>query len=274
MTGKIMRYDDLKAAEKEGWNCRAGLYDDYTGQITMRAAPTLLAMAETAPGARLLDLGCGTGRVAGAAVALAAEAAGVDIAPAMIETARAAFPTVEFAVGDAEAIPHADDSFDAVIWSFGAMHAGSPETVLAEIARVLKPGGRVALSHWVGPPASPLFKVVFGTMQRLADMSVVPPSPPPFALSSEAAMTEALAAEGFGAVSCAELPLMFRCPADAFADHFRNFAARAAVILDRQDEAVLAEIYNAWESALEDFVMNGELQVPMPALAVSAVRSG
>ena len=130
----------------------------------------------------------------------------------------------------------------------------------------------MALSHWIGPPESPFFRIVFGTMQRLADMSVVPPSPPPFALSSEEAMREALERAGFEEVSVLRLPLVFRSPAGEFAEHFRNFAARAAVILDQQTDVVLEEIHSSWDAQLDKFLVEGEFQVPMPALAVSAVR--
>ena len=269
-----MAYDAFKSAERQGWDARAGVYDDFTGQVTTRAIPTLLAMAETAPGKRILDLCCGTGRAAGAAAALGAIAEGIDVSAAMVDVARDAFPQVTFEVGDAEAIPREDSTYDAVIWSFGLMHVGSPESVFGEMARVLKAGGRVALSHWIGPPDSHLFRIVFGTMQRLADMSVVPPSPPPFALSPEDAMRAALLQSGFDEVSFLRLPLVFRCPAGAFAEHFRNFAARAAVILDRQDNAVLKEIYSSWDTQLDAFIVERELQVPMPAIAVSAVRKG
>ncbi len=170
-------------------------------------------------------------------------------------------------------IPRAHSRYDAVICSFGLMHVASSETLFHEIARVLKPEGRLALSHWMGPPESPLFRIVFGTMQKLADMSAVPPSPPPFALSSENAMRKALEQAGFEEISVLKLPLVFRAPTGQFTEHFRNFAARAAVILDKQTEAVLQDIYSSWESHLEEFLVNGDYQVPMPALAVSAVRS-
>ncbi len=267
-----MTYEAFKFAEKEGWDARAAAYDDFTGRVTTGAIPTLLAMAETTPGKRVLDLCCGTGRAAGAASALGAAAEGVDVSTAMVKTAQRAFPTASFATGDAEAIPKDDAVFDAVICSFGIMHAGNPGTMLNEIARVLKPGGRVALSHWVGPPESPLFRIVFGTMQRLADMSVVPPSPPPFALSSEDAMREALEAAGFAEISSARLPLVFKAPKGQFSEYFRKFAVRAAVILDEQTDDTLKEIYTTWETQLEDFLDGGEYRVPMPAITVAAVR--
>lgn len=267
-----MTYEAFKFAEKEGWGTRAPNYNEFTGRVTTSAIPALLAMAETAPDKRILDLCCGTGRAAGAAHALGAVTEGIDVAPEMIDAAKDAFPAVRFDVGDAEAIPKEDANYDAVICSFGLMHVGSPEAMLKEIARVLKPCGRVALSHWVGPPASPLFRIVFGTMQRLADMTVVPPSPPPFALSSEDAIREVLEDAGFGEVTCAQLPLEFTAPAGKFAEHFRNFAARAAVILDQQADTVLADIYKTWDAQLQEYLFEDGYRIPMPALAVSAIR--
>ena len=268
-----MTYEAFKFAEKEGWDARAAAYDEFTGRVTTGAIPTLLAMAQLAPGKRILDLCCGTGRAAGAASALGADAEGIDVSEEMVKAAKTAFPSASFAAGDAEAIPKNDAVFDAVICSFGVMHVGRPEIMFKEIARVLKPGGRVALSHWIGPPESPLFRIVFGTMQRLADMSVVPPSPPPFALSSDDTMREALAAAGFEDFSSARVPLVFKAPKGKFAKHFRHFAARAAVILDKQNEEVLRKIYTTWETQLEEFLEGDEYHVPMPAITATAVRS-
>lgn len=267
-----MMYDAFKASEKEGWDERAAAYDNFTGQVTTHAIPALLTMAETAPGKRMLDLCCGTGRAAGAASALGARVDGIDVSTAMVNAARTAFPMTSFDTGDAEAIPRDAGIYDAVICAFGVMHVGSPDAMFNEIARVLKPGGRVALSHWVGPPQSALFKIVFGTMQRFADMSVVPPSPPPFALSSAEAISEALEQAGFTDVSVQQLPLVFKAPAGQFAEHFKTFAARAAIILNKQSDSVVNDIYSAWDTQLNEFLKDGLYQVPMPALAVSAER--
>lgn len=267
-----MSFEGFKKSEIEGWNARASAYNDYTGQVTSRAIPALLDMAEIAPGNRVLDLCCGTGRAAGAAGALGAQAEGIDVSPAMVDAAQEAFSNQIFEVGDAEAIPRQDETFDAVICSFGLMHVASPEVMLSEIARVLKPGGRLALSHWIGPPESPLFRVVFGTIMKLADMSVVPPSPPPFDLSKEDTMQTALQKAGFRGIAMRQLPLVFTAPAGQFTEQFRQFAARAAVILDKQEDAVLKEIFSSWDEQLNEFLEDGVYRVPMPALAVSAVR--
>lgn len=264
-----MNYDEFKKAEVEGWHSRAENYDDVTGLITTQAIPLLLHLVQTAPRRRVLDVCCGTGRAVGAAIALGAQAEGVDAAPGMIAVARARLPGAVFEIGDAEAIPRESGAYDGVVCSFGLMHVGSPDALLGEIARVLKPGGRAALSHWVGPPASALFRIVFGAMQRHADLSAAPPAPPPFALSSEQTLRAALEAKGFEDIAVHPLPLVFTCPAGRFVQHFRAFAARASVILDAQTEPVLQRIYADWESQLEAFVVDGDHRIPMPALAVS-----
>lgn len=268
-----MTYEAFKTAEMQGWDARAQHYDDITGQTTTRAIPTLLAMAETAPRTRLLDLCCGTGKAAGAAAALGAEAEGIDVSPRMVDVARRRFPGSAFDVGDAEAIPREPDQYDAVICSFGLMHVGDTDALFNEMARVLKPGGRAALSHWVGPPESPFFRIVFGAIQRFADMGAVPPAPSPFALSSETALRDALQRAGFTDISVVWLPLVFTAPEGRFADHFRAFAARAAVILDQQTDAVLDQLHATWDDQLEEFIEQGEYRIPMPALAVSGMRA-
>jgi SAM-dependent methyltransferase len=267
-----MGFEEFSLAEKQGWNERATIYDDVTGQVTTQAIPALLALAGVAPGKRVLDLCCGTGRAAGAAAALGAHAEGIDFAPAMVERARKAFPALKFDVGDAEAIPLEDSTFDAVVCSFGLFHLADAGKALKEIARVLRPGGRAALSHWVGPPTSDFFRAVFGVITRHADMSVAPPAPPPFALSSEEAMKSAMADAGFSDVQLGTSPVVFSCPAGRFAETFRAFAGRTTMVLDRQSPEVREAIVSAWDKELEPYIDGETLRVPMPAMTVSGVR--
>ena len=103
-------------------------------------------------GARLLDVATGTGNLALPAARAGAIVTGVDIAPNLLvqarERAAAEGLTIQFDEGDAEALPYPDASFDIVVSMFGAMFAPRPELVAAELARVLKPGGRLAMANW------------------------------------------------------------------------------------------------------------------------------
>lgn len=104
------------------------------------------------PGMKVLDVACGTGNLALPAAKAGALVTGVDIAPNLVEqareNARRASVNVQFDEGDAEALPYDDASFDAVITMFGAMFAPRPELVAAELKRVCRPGGLIAMANW------------------------------------------------------------------------------------------------------------------------------
>src|ERR1044072_4151231 len=104
------------------------------------------------PGMKVLDVACGTGNLANPAARTGADVTGVDIAPNLIEQARENAKTegwnAQFAEGDAEALPYADGTFDVVMTMFGAMFAPRPELVVAELKRVCRPGGLIAMANW------------------------------------------------------------------------------------------------------------------------------
>jgi SAM-dependent methyltransferase len=140
-------YDALVATALEGFYARVA------GEV-----------AVAHPGGKLLEVGSGPGRLA---VRLAQEASsvtltGVDISGAMVERAarRAAgadlSERVRFEVGDVAALPHSDEEFDAVVSTLSLHHWSDPASGLAEIHRVLKPGGEARiydLAHWLWLPA-------------------------------------------------------------------------------------------------------------------------
>jgi SAM-dependent methyltransferase len=122
--------------------------------ITGTAAPRLVRFAGVSPGAQVLDVACGTGVVALTAARAGAKVTGVDLTPELVERARenAGLMGVEaeFMQGDAEALPLPDARFDVVVSQFGHMFAPRPEVAIAEMLRVLKPGGTLAFATW--PP--------------------------------------------------------------------------------------------------------------------------
>ncbi|HWI74233.1 MAG TPA: class I SAM-dependent methyltransferase [Baekduia sp.] len=116
------------------------------------AAARVVEAADVASGDAVLDVACGTGNAALAAAARGAgPVVGVDLEPALLEQARAAAPDVpvDWRVGDATALPVDDGAFDVVVSAFGVMYAADQPAAAKELARVLRPGGRVALANWV-----------------------------------------------------------------------------------------------------------------------------
>jgi SAM-dependent methyltransferase len=140
--------DAFNAFEAAGWETHAAGYEEFFGPITTRLVEPLLDAAGVRPGARVLDVASGPGYVAARAAERGASVVGVDIAEAMISLARRLHPQLEFRHGSAEALPLRDESFDAALGNFVVLHLGRPEQAAAELARVLVPGGRVALTVW------------------------------------------------------------------------------------------------------------------------------
>ncbi|HEY2805747.1 MAG TPA: class I SAM-dependent methyltransferase [Gemmatimonadales bacterium] len=104
------------------------------------------------PGESVLDVACGTGNLAIPAAKAGAKIVGSDIAPNLIAQARReardAGVNVTFEVGDAESLPYASGRFDTTMTMFGAMFAYRPERAAAELLRVTRPGGRIAMANW------------------------------------------------------------------------------------------------------------------------------
>jgi SAM-dependent methyltransferase len=134
----------------------------------------LVKHANVRAGQDVLDVGCGTGVVAVTAARIGARVRGLDLTPELLErareNARIASVEIEFREGDVEALPFEDAAFDVVLSQFGHMFAPRPEIALAEMLRVLKPGGTIAFATW--PP-----ELLIGGSFRLVS-SYMPPPPP------------------------------------------------------------------------------------------------
>ncbi|WP_188193868.1 class I SAM-dependent methyltransferase [Nonomuraea sp. SYSU D8015] len=123
----------------------AEAYDRGFAQLSSHTVGPLLARAH---GARLLDVGCGTGVVTAAALALGAEVTAVDPDPAMVELAARRHPYATIRKAALPDLPFADEAFDAVAGNFVINHVPDTAESLKELRRVLRPGGALALSWW------------------------------------------------------------------------------------------------------------------------------
>jgi len=113
-------------------------------------------LARVGPGATALDVATGTGDLAVELARRGAEVTGMDFAPAMLEIARRKAPGLRFEEGDALNLTHADDSFDAATVGFGARNFADLDQGLREMARVVRPGGRVVVLEITTPQKPPL----------------------------------------------------------------------------------------------------------------------
>lgn len=158
-----MAFEELKERHAVVWS--TGPYQGVTETITDIHA-RVIERLQPGPGQRFLDLACGTGAVAEAAAEAGADVVGVDIAPGLIDQAKERAQqrglSIDYRVGDAEALDLGDDEFDAVASTCGVMFTPDHAASAREVARVTKPGGRIALACWT--PDSGLAKL-FGVMR-------------------------------------------------------------------------------------------------------------
>ena len=142
-------FADLKSRLKATW--MTGDYDVFSRYME-QDAESFYRRLDMAPGTRVLDVGCGAGQLALIAARNGAKVTGCDIATNWLEKARARAATeglsISFEEGDAESLPYRDGQFDVVVSLIGAMFAPRPDLVAAELTRVCRPGGTIAMANW------------------------------------------------------------------------------------------------------------------------------
>ncbi len=143
----------------------AGMFDDVAkhydrmnnvlsaGNAVLWRMATVRAVAPVA-GERILDVAAGTGTSSVALARSGAEVIALDFSAGMVEEGRRKHKKIEFVEGDAEKLPFPGNHFDAVSISFGLRNVNEPKTALAEMFRVLKPGGRLVVCEFSKPPVA------------------------------------------------------------------------------------------------------------------------
>src|SRR5204863_9071803 len=138
----------------------ARVYDPMNSLMTVgmdqRWRERAVDLAAVGPGSRALDVATGTGDLAIALRDRGAEVVGVDFAESMLEIARRKAPQIDFRAGNALALEFGDDSFDAATVGFGARNFDALDRRLREMARVVRPGGRVVVLEITTPQRPPL----------------------------------------------------------------------------------------------------------------------
>jgi SAM-dependent methyltransferase len=265
--------EQIKASMRTSW--MAGDFGMIARTVAAAAAQFVDGL-EIPPGARVLDVACGTGNLAIPLAMRGCAVTGVDIAPNLLQQAweRAAAEGVAatFDEGDAEALPYADGAFDAVVTMFGAMFAPRPELVAAELARVLKPGGLLAMANW--NPAS-----FSGQMFRVGSKHVPPPPgvPPPVLWGDEATVRARLA-EGFEEVRVELTPIDFDLPMSPgeTVQFFRRYFGPTQMAFNRLDDAgqaaMTADLETLWSTANVSPQPAGHTLVKNEYLRVLATR--
>ena len=132
---------------------------------------TTRAVAAVA-GERILDIAAGTGTSSAALAKSGADIVAADFSPGMIEVGRKRHPSISFVVADAMDLPFEDGEFDAVTASFGLRNVENPKKALAEMYRVLKPGGRLVICEF-STPSRAIFRAGYTAYMRYVMPSIV-----------------------------------------------------------------------------------------------------
>lgn len=264
--------DALKTKLRATWS--AG---DF-GQIARyypKDAENFINRLNLKPGMKVLDVACGTGNLALPAARAGAEVTGVDIAPNLVEQARENAKreglNAKFDEGDAEALPYADASFDAVVTMFGAMFAPRPELVAAELKRVCRPGGLIAMANWT---PSGFIGQMFKT-----NSAYVPPPPgmtSPVLWGVEETVRERLS-EGISKLETKlqNVKWVFPFSPAEVVEHFRLYygpTQKAFGALDESKQAALRkDLEELWQK--HNRATNGSTEVDAEYLEVIATRA-
>lgn len=265
-------FDQLKTRLKATWMTGDyGLFSRYLEED----AEVFYQRLRISPGTRLLDVACGAGQIALIAARAGAKVTGCDIATNWIEQARtrAAAEGLEitFEEGDAESLPYQDAQFNAIISMFGAMFAPRPELVAAELTRVCRPGGIIAMANWT--PGG-----FIGQMFKIIARHIAPSGMPSPALWGD----EATVRDRFrnGVADLKLTPRLYRLeypfPPDAVVEFFRvNYGpmTRAFASLDANGQKALrSELVRLWSE--HNTVTGNTTNVDAEYLEVVAIRSG
>jgi SAM-dependent methyltransferase len=269
--------DAFDRFEAGAWEERVEGYAGFFGAITGRMVEPLLDGAKVGSGSRVLDTASGPGYVAAEAARRGARVTGVDVAEAMVDRAAAEHPDVEFRRADAQSLPFEDEVFDAVVCNFGLPHFGRPERAVAEKARVLAPGGRLALTTWDAPAQMRMFGVF---LEAVADAGAgppdgLPPGPDVFRFSDDGEFRDLLEGAGLNDVDVRRIA--FTHPVSSFGDLWtalQSGTVRMASLVLGQSQETRERIRAALERRLAPYAANEGFDVPVSVKLAAGAKGG
>jgi ubiquinone/menaquinone biosynthesis C-methylase UbiE len=264
----------VRGFEHAGWQQAAGDYDTTFARATGGFVDALIDADGIAGEMQVLDLCCGTGIVSAAIALRGAIPMGVDFSPAMLGRARAKHPELRFEHGDAEALPCADVSFDAVVSNFGMHHVPRPERAAGEVMRVLRRGGRFAFTTWAAPVENIAWRLLFDAIRADGDPNAAKTPPSGGNLGQVDAVSLLLARAGFTDIRVEDMQREWRLASAAeLVSALRRGTVRTAAVISAQREEALPAITAHIADAMNSYRKGDAFAVPIVAILASGTKS-
>ena len=259
-----MDYDEY---ERQLFAGQAAGYERGFAGLTAHATEALLDAAGVTKGTRLLDVGAGPGLQAAAAIARGAQVIAVDAEPSMVQAAARNVLGLDVRCAVLPELPLPDGAFDAVAGNFIINAVGDPAATVAELRRVLRAGGRLALTCWRYPPPSPALTVISQAIEAAGGPPQAAPVPPFRAYSAPGPFAGLLREAGFTGVHAELLSLEHRVePGQWWAAEALEGGPGG---LADQDDATVARAKSEFDRLVAQYA-TGDGQIILPATAVLA----
>lgn len=274
--------DELRENQKHQWNAAATGWDTWAHWYDANFRPLtnwLCQAIALGPGDSVLDIACGTGQPALAAadrVRPDGKVVAIDISPRMLAVTErrakeAGLDNIELHEMDAENLEFADHAFDAITCACGLMFCPNPMRAVAEMHRVLKPGGRFALAVWDEPAKNPFFTTIGQSFGRfLPAPPGDPKAPGGFRLAPPGELEAVIRAGGFSAFAIESRPMRLECNSVAeYWQIFIDFAGALQARLSTLSETDVSRLKEDVRGAAEPYMEDGRLRLAATPLCAS-----
>ncbi|WP_203920738.1 class I SAM-dependent methyltransferase [Rugosimonospora africana] len=253
------------------WAGKATAFERSVGDLCAYPTDQLLDAADVGNGCRVLDVGTGTGTVAARAVGRGAAVVAVDAEPSMLDVVRRRVPEAEVRQAVLPDLPFSDGCFDAAVSNFVINHVGDPAATIAALRRVVRRGGRIAVTIWPypQPPAQSLWRQVFDAAgaQRPTEMLALPEDKD-FA-RTEDGLSGLLREAGLDDVRCAVVSWVHRVDPEDWWSGPANGIGMAGFMMRSQSPSVIARIRREYDRAIAVH-LDGDGLLALPAAALLA----
>ena len=267
-----MATNEITEKQRQTWNKFSGGWKKWDTWVINWLAPIgekLLAEVDLEGTDRVLDVSTGTGEPGLTAATRVAQVVATDVAEDMVEIARTNAEARELRnfqakVADAENLPFSDSEFDAAICRLGVMYFSNPAAGVKEIARVVKPGRKLALAAWSEPIKNPWATTAAGVINKILDLPTPnPDAPGVFRCNRPGLLTELLEQADVGEISQVEVTgeAIFDSP-DHYWEFVMDVVAPVATPLGNATETVREQAKQAVMEATKPYQKDGKVIFP------------